>query len=66
MKYRLLRSPQNRVFQGDYLEIIDSTASGSVVVQVYDEMYIQSQSLTEDIIRDQIIEAATGTALRSL
>ena len=56
--------PSESVFQGDYLEIIDNTASGSVVVQVYDEMYIPSQSLTEDIIRDQIIEAtATGTEL---
>jgi len=56
--------PSESVFQGDYLEIIDSTASGSVVVQVYDEMYIPSQSLTEDIIRDQIIEAsASGTEL---
>ena len=50
--------PSESVFQGDYLEIIDSTAAGSVVVQVYDEMYIPSQSLTEDIIQDQIIEAS--------
>jgi hypothetical protein len=56
--------PTETVYQGDYLEIVDSTSSGSVVVQVYDEMYIPSQSLTEDIIRDQIIEAsAAGTEL---
>ena len=56
--------PAESVFQGDYLEIVDSNASGSVVVQVYDEMYIPSQSLTEDIIRDQIIESsAAGTEL---
>jgi uncharacterized protein len=43
---------------------VDSVATGSVVVQVYEEMYIPSQSLTEDIIRDQIIEAsASGTEL---
>jgi hypothetical protein len=60
----IVAMPVESVFQGDYLEIIDETASGSVVVQVYDEMYIPSQSLTEDIIRDQIIEAsATGTEL---
>ena len=56
--------PSESVFQGDYLEIVDNSPPGSVVVQVYDEMYIPSQSLTEDIIRDQIIEAtATGTEL---
>ncbi|MDG6999494.1 MAG: ATP-binding protein [Nitrososphaerota archaeon] len=60
----IVAMPSESVFQGDYLEIIDSTASGSVVIQVYDEMYIPSQSLTEDIIRDQIIEAsASGTEL---
>lgn len=56
--------PSESVFQGDYLEIVDNSPPGSVIVQVYDEMYIPSQSLTEDIIRDQIIEAtATGTEL---
>ena len=56
--------PSETVFQGDYLEIVDSAGSGSVIVQVYEEMYIPSQSFTEDIIRDQIIEAsATGTEL---
>ena len=56
--------PSESVFQGDYLEIVDNSPPGSVVVQVYDEMYIPSQSLTEDIIRDQIIEAtSTGTEL---
>lgn len=56
--------PAESVFQGDYLEIVDETNTGSVVVQVYDEMYIPSQSLTEDIIRDQIIESsANGTEI---
>lgn len=52
------------VYQGDYLEIVDDSRSGSVIVQVYDESYIPSQSMTEDIIRDQIIEAsASGVEL---
>ena len=52
------------VYQGDYLEIIDDSKSGSVIVQVYDESYIPSQSMTEDIIREQIIEAsASGVEL---
>lgn len=56
--------PSESVFQGDYLEVVDNTNSGSVIIQVYDEMYIPSQSLNEDIIRDQIIEAsASGTEL---
>lgn len=56
--------PSETVYQGDYLEIVDDASAGSIVVQVYDEMYIPSQSLTEDIIRDQIIESsADGTEL---
>lgn len=56
--------PSESVFQGDYLELVDNVKSGSVIVQVYEESYIPSQSLTEDIIRDQIIEAsAKGTEL---
>lgn len=63
----IIAMPSESVFQGDYLEILDSTASGSVVIQVFEEMYIPSQSLTEDIIRDQIIEAnASGTELDPL
>jgi uncharacterized protein len=52
--------PAENVFQGDYLEIVDTSNVGSVVVQVYDETYIPSQSLTEDIIREQIIEASAS------
>ena len=56
--------PSESVYQGDYLELVDNQRLGSVVVQVYDESYIPSQSLTEDIIRDQIIEAsASGVEL---
>jgi uncharacterized protein len=56
--------PSENVFQGDYLEIVDSSGPGSVVIQVFDETYIPSQSLTEDIIREQIIESsATGTEM---
>jgi uncharacterized protein len=60
----IIALPSESVYQGDYLEIIDNANIGSVVVQVYDEMYIPSQSLNEDIIRDQIIESnANGTEL---
>jgi uncharacterized protein len=56
--------PSESVYQGDYLEIVDSAGPGSIIIQVYEETYIPSQSLTEDIIREQIIEAsATGTEL---
>ncbi len=58
----IIALPGETVFQGDYLEIIERNESGSVIVQVYDETYIPSQALTEDIIREQILEAsATGS-----
>lgn len=60
----LVALPSENVSQGDYLELVDESKLGSVVVQVFEESYIPSQSLTEDIIRDQIIEAsATGIEL---
>lgn len=63
----IIALPSESVYQGDYLEIIDDQRAGSVIVQVYEESYIPSQSLTEDIIRDQIIEAsATGEELDPL
>jgi DNA helicase HerA-like ATPase len=52
--------PAESVYQGDYLEIVDEQKIGSVIVQVYEESYIPSQSLTEDIIRDQIIESTAN------
>jgi uncharacterized protein len=52
--------PSESVYQGDYLEIVDEQKIGSVIVQVYEESYIPSQSLTEDIIRDQIIESTAS------
>jgi uncharacterized protein len=63
----IIALPSESVYQGDYLEIIDSVGPGSIVIQVFEETYIPSQSLTEDIIREQIIEAsATGTELDPL
>jgi DNA helicase HerA-like ATPase len=56
----IIALPSERVYQGDYLEVVDEEKTGSVVVQVYEESYIPSQSLTEDIIRDQIIESAAN------
>lgn len=56
----LVALPTESVYQGDYLEIVDEQKIGSVVVQVYEESYIPSQSLTEDIIREQIIEASAN------
>jgi uncharacterized protein len=59
--------PSESVFQGDYLEVVDSAGPGSIIIQVFEATYIPSQSLTEDIIREQIIESsATGTELDPL
>jgi uncharacterized protein len=59
--------PSESVYQGDYLEIVDASGPGSIVIQVFEETYIPSQSLTEDIIREQIIESsASGTELDPL
>lgn len=48
--------------KGDYILIEDRNRS--MVVQIYDEEYLTSQALTEDIIREEVVNASSEENLR--
>jgi hypothetical protein len=45
--------------KGDYLIIEDEKAKRKMVVQIYDEEYLSSQSLIEDIVKDEVVTASS-------
>ena len=45
--------------KGDYLIIEDEKARRKMVVQIYDEEYLSSQSLIEDIVKDEVVIASS-------
>jgi hypothetical protein len=53
----LLAMKEDSAAKGDYLLIEDRTRS--MVVQVYDEEYLSSQALIEDIVKEEVINASS-------
>ena len=47
------------VYKGDYLIVDDRKFSRKMIVQIYDEDYLSSQNLLEDIVRDEVILACS-------
>jgi hypothetical protein len=45
--------------KGDYLIIEDVKTNRKMVVQIYDEEYLSSQSLIEDIVKDEVVNASS-------
>ncbi|HEX2557042.1 MAG TPA: hypothetical protein VHK86_01850, partial [Nitrososphaera sp.] len=45
--------------KGEYLLIEDGKSRRSMVVQVYDEEYLSSQTLIEDMIREEVVSASS-------
>ena len=43
--------------KGDYLIIEDEKSKRKMIVQIYDEEYLSSQSLIEDIVKDEVVTA---------
>lgn len=58
----LLAMKEDSAAKGDYLLIEDKTRS--MVVQVYDEEYLSSQALIEDIVKEEVINASSMESLR--
>ncbi len=54
----IIALPTDKVFLGDYLIINDEDQHISIVVQVYDERYLDHPGLVEDMIRDEIVGAS--------
>jgi DNA helicase HerA-like ATPase len=53
----LLAMKEDSVAKGDYMLIEDRNRS--MIVQVYDEEYLSSQALTEDIVREEVVNASS-------
>ena len=53
----LLAMKEDSVGKGDYMLIEDR--SRSMIVQVYDEEYLSSQALIEDIVREEVVNASS-------
>jgi uncharacterized protein len=53
----LLAMKEDSAAKGDYLLIEDR--SRSMVVQVYDEEYLSSQALIEDIVKEEVVNASS-------
>ncbi len=51
------------VSKGDYLLIEDGKLNRKMIAQIYDEDYLSSQSLIEDIVRDEVITASSAENL---
>jgi len=53
----LLAMKDDSAAKGDYLLIEDR--SRSMIVQVYDEEYLSSQALVEDIVKEEVVNASS-------
>ncbi|MER3408459.1 MAG: hypothetical protein C4292_07055, partial [Nitrososphaera sp.] len=47
------------VSKGDYLLIEEKSSGRGMVVQVYDEEYLSSQSLIEDMVKEEVVNASS-------
>ena len=54
----IIALPSESIHIGDYLVIEDKKRNGGLVVQVYDERYLDHPGVVEDMVRDEIIKAA--------
>jgi len=55
----VLALPSEDVGKGDYLLIEDPNVKKEMIIQVYDETYIDSNSFLEDIVREEVIRSST-------
>ncbi len=53
---QILALSGDRVEKGDYL-VIDDGASPKIIVQVFDETYLDSTGIDEEILRDELFAA---------
>lgn len=55
----LLAMNEDSASKGEYLLIEDKKSSRNMIVQVYDEEYLSSQTLIEDIVREEVVKASS-------
>src|SRR3990172_10216348 len=54
----ILALPGEATSQGEYLVIEDGSPRKKMVIQVYNETYLDVAGLAEEIVRDQVMEAS--------
>jgi len=59
----ILAMKDDAISKGDYLLIDDGKLNRKMIAQIYDEEYLSSQSLIEDIVRDEVITASSTESL---
>jgi len=55
----LLAMKDDFASKGDYLLIDDNKSKRCMIVQVYDEEYLSSQALIEDMVREEVVNASS-------
>lgn len=55
----ILAMKSDSISKGDYLLIEDGKLNRKMIAQIYDEDYLSSQSLIEDIVKDEVITASS-------
>jgi hypothetical protein len=55
----LLALKSDTARKGDYLLIHDQKSNKKIIVQIYNEEYLSSQSLIEDIVKDEVVVASS-------
>lgn len=58
----ILAMPGEIASQGEYLLVEEESSNKRMVLQVYDETYLDVPGLAEEIVRDQVMEASTRGA----
>lgn len=59
----LLAMKEDFASKGDYLLIEDGKSKRSMIVQAYNEEYLSSQALIEDMIREEVVNASSSENL---
>ncbi|MFQ6134524.1 MAG: helicase HerA domain-containing protein, partial [Nitrososphaerales archaeon] len=54
----IIALPAEEVLIGDYIVIEDEERNGRLVVQVYDERYLDHAGIVEDMVRDEVMKAS--------
>jgi len=54
----VLALPSEEIQKGEYLIIEDTTVNKEMVVQVYEETYLDSSNFLDDIVRDEVIKSS--------
>ena len=55
----IISLPSENILIGDYITIEEEEKNSQLVVQVYDERYLDHSSLIEDMVRDEVMKAST-------